>query len=98
MEGILRTPLGPRLLTRWRSIVLAVQRGLLALLIFPVRRALLEFVDERIRLVVQAIGKEEEQRDGPARRARQEELAARLLMARQARVESGASRRTRGRM
>ena len=98
MDGILRTPLSPRLLQRWRSIVLVVQRGFLALLILPVRRALLEFVDERIRLVVQAIEKEEEQREGPARRARQEELAARLLMARQARVENGASQRTRGRI
>ena len=69
-------------------MVLVVQRGLLALLIFPVRRAMLELVDQRIRLVVQAIEDEEEQREGPPRRARQEELAERLRLARQARVIS----------
>ncbi len=78
-------------------MVLAVQRGLLALLIFPVRRALLEFVDERIRLVVQAIEEEEEQREGPPRRARQEDLAERVRLARQARLErSGVPRLNHG--
>ena len=67
-------------------MVLAVQRGLLALLIFPVRRALLELMEQRIRLMVQAIEEEEEQREGPPRRARQEELAERLRLAREARL------------
>jgi hypothetical protein len=65
----------------WRALVLAGQRRLLALLIFPVRPALLELIDQR----VQSLREEQEQREGPARRAMQAQLAERLRLARQGR-------------
>lgn len=75
-----------RLLTWWRSLVLAGQRGLLTLLILPVKPAFLELVDQRVRLVVQALHEEEEQREGPARRAAQALLAERVRLARHGRL------------
>ena len=75
-----------RLVTWWRALVLSCQRGLLAVLIFPVRSALLELVDARIRLVAQMIEDEREQREAPARRALQAELAERVRLARHGRL------------
>jgi hypothetical protein len=79
-------PWSARLVTWWRGLVLSCQRGLLAVLIFPVRSALLELMDARVRFVVQMIEDEREQREGPARRAAQAQLAERVRLARQGRV------------
>jgi hypothetical protein len=75
-----------RLRIWWRALVLSSQRGLLALLIFPVRSALLELIDQRVRLMVQMIDEEREQREGPVRRAAQAQLAERVRLARQGRL------------
>lgn len=77
-----------RLLTWWHSLILACQRGLLTLLVLPIKPAVLELVDQRVRLVVQALHEEEEQLNGPARRAAQAELADRVRLARQGRLGS----------